>query len=70
MSGVFDGESWKHADDKPRPAAVNLQIRTRADQQAWLDQQYLRRQIGLKEWRFHTDIVSLQNSDGSFLENP
>jgi hypothetical protein len=65
MSDVLDGEGWKHA--KPEQAAgVSLQQRTRAEQQAWLDEQYARRKITLREWRFQFDVLSMENADGSF----
>lgn len=73
MSEILDGDEWKYAKEpKPEraPVAVGvmhfLQQRTRAEQQAWLDEQYLRRKISLKDWRFHFDTLSAMNADGSF----
>jgi len=63
----LEGDEWKHAQPE-QAVAVHLQQRTRVEQQAWLDQQYLRRKIGLKDWRLQFDIISLMNADGSFPE--
>jgi hypothetical protein len=71
MSEILDGDEWKHAQPEPEPAAgavtvMHLQQRTRAEQQAWLDEQYLRRKITLRDWRFHFDTLSAMRADGSF----
>ena len=53
----LEGEEWKHTQPE-QAATVHLQQRTRAEQQEWLDQQYLRRKIALKDWRLQFDIIS------------
>jgi len=66
MSEILEGDEWKHQNPEPsRPAPGHLAQRTRDEQQAWLDDLYLRGQISLKVWRFQFDLLSLKNADGS-----
>lgn len=62
---IYREDEWKHADDKPRGVILGAP-RTRAEQQAWLDEQYLSGKLSLRDWRFQFDILSLENADGSF----
>jgi len=71
MNEIFEGDEWKHQPPDstaaaPALASAHLTPRTRAEQQAWLDEQYLRGKITLRAWRFQFDLLSLENADGSF----
>lgn len=65
MSEILEGDEWKHAADK-QSRSINMECRTRAEQQAWIDEQYLNGKFSLRDWRFQFDIISLENTDGSF----
>ncbi|EDY18417.1 hypothetical protein CfE428DRAFT_4201 [Chthoniobacter flavus Ellin428] len=68
MSEILEGDEWKHQppdSTAAAPAPGHFILHSRAEQQAWLDDLYLRGQISLKVWRFQFDLLSLKNADGS-----
>lgn len=57
MAEIFEGDSWKHAKE-PAPVVISLKRRTRAEAQAYIDDQYRDGRITLDEWRIQTDFLS------------
>jgi hypothetical protein len=62
----LEGDEWKECD--PSGETISLRPRTRAEQQAWIDDQYGRGKITRSQWRYQFDLLSLQKADGSFVE--
>lgn len=67
MSHVLDGDQWKHTPEPAPDAGVILRQRTRAEQQAWIDEAFAKKRVNLAQWRFQTDFLSRQDALGNPL---
>ena len=51
----------------PAFAPLNLSRRTRAEAQAYIDSEFLKGHIGIRQWRVNFDLLSLMDTKGDFL---